>query len=244
MPNSPVHAVDAVALEGVSFAYDADPVLRDVTLSLREGSFSCIVGPNGGGKTTLFRLVLGLLKPTTGTVRVLGVPPTQARVRVGYVPQDFAYDKRFPMLVSDVVRMGCLNAPQGTRPGDRIHAALETVGLAHRARDWFGSLSGGQRQRVLIARALATGPAMLLLDEPTANVDAAAQEDILQVLESLRGSLTIMLVTHHAAVAARFLDTVVCVNRRVHVHPHTDHLDENLMRHIIGLEVPGTCIHA
>lgn len=234
----------AISLEGVSFAYETDPVLSDVTLSLRRGSFSCIVGPNGGGKTTLFRLVLGLLKPDKGAVRVLGLPPAQARVRVGYVPQDFAYDKRFPMLVSDVVRMGCLNAPGTTADSVRIEQALTTVGLAHRARDWFGSLSGGQRQRVLIARALATSPGILLLDEPTANVDAAAQEDILQLLESLRGQLTVMLVTHNAAVAARFLDTVVCVNRRVHVHPHTDTLDEALMRHIIGLEEPGACHHA
>jgi len=234
----------AIALEGVSFAYEVEPVLSDVTLTLRRGSFSCIVGPNGGGKTTLFRLVLGLLKPSKGTVRVLGVPAAQARVKVGYVPQDFAYDKRFPMLVSDVVRMGCLNSPPGTHDADRIQQALETVGLAHRTRDWFGSLSGGQRQRVLIARALATAPGILLLDEPTANVDASAQEDILQLLESLRGQLTVMLVTHNAAVAARFLETVVCVNRRVHVHPHTDRLDEALMRHIIGLEEPGACHHA
>jgi len=227
----------AIALEGVSFAYETEPVLNDVTLTLRRGSFSCIVGPNGGGKTTLFRLVLGLLKPGKGRVRVFGLPPGQARVQVGYVPQDFAYDKRFPMLVSDVVRMGCLNAPRGTSDAERIQQALETVGLAHRTRDWFGSLSGGQRQRVLIARALATSPGILLLDEPTANVDASAQEDILQLLESLRGQLTVMLVT------ARFLDTVICVNRRVHVHPHTNTLDEALMRHIIGLEEPGACHH-
>ena len=233
----------AISLEGVSFAYETAPVLSDVTLLLRRGSFSCIVGPNGGGKTTLFRLVLGLLKPTKGTIRVLGKSPAQARVQVGYVPQDFAYDKRFPMLVSDVVRMGCLNAPPGTSDAERIEQALTTVGLAHRARDWFGSLSGGQRQRILIARALATDPGILLLDEPTANVDAAAQEDILQLLEELRGKLTIMLVTHTASVASRFLETVVCVNRRVHVHPHTDRLDETLMRHIIGLEEPGACHH-
>jgi len=234
----------AISLEAVSFAYESDPVLSDVTLTLRQGSFSCIVGPNGGGKTTMFRLVLGLLKPSKGVVRVLGLSPAHARVKMGYVPQDFAYDKRFPMLVSDVVRMGCLNAPAGMSDAERIERALTTVGLAHRTRDWFGSLSGGQRQRVLIARALATSPGILLLDEPTANVDAAAQEDILQLLESLRGQLTVMLVTHNAAVAARFLDTVICVNRRVHVHPHTNTLDEALMRHIIGLEEPGACRHA
>jgi zinc transport system ATP-binding protein len=234
----------AISLEGVSFSYETEPVLSDVTLTLRRGSFSCIVGPNGGGKTTLFRLVLGLLKPDKGLVRVLGLPPVQARVQVGYVPQDFAYDKRFPMLVSDVVRMGCLHTPGDRTDAERIEEALTTVGLQHRARDWFGSLSGGQRQRVLIARALATNPGVLLLDEPTANVDAAAQEDILQLLEALRGRQTVMLVTHTASVAARFLETVVCVNRRVHVHPHTDRLDEALMRHIIGLEEPGVCRHA
>lgn len=226
----------AVEIRDVSFGYDIEPVLQHVNLTIEQGRFACFAGPNGGGKSTLFRLILGLLRPDQGAIRVLGRAPQQARLSMGYVPQNFVFDPRFPVRVVDVVRMGCLG--QGLRPRDwqRVRQALKTVGLEHLSTHWFNTLSGGQRQRVLMARGLVTQPEILLLDEPTANVDAAAEEEILNLLETLRGKLTVLLVTHSASVASRFLEMIVCVNRRVHIHPQAAKVDDQLMRHICGYE--------
>ncbi len=233
----------AIELSAVGFGYDPRfPVLEAVDMRIERGAFVTIVGPNGGGKTTLFRLVLGLIRPTRGTVRVLDADPARARERIGYVPQHFACDPLFPVRVQDVVRMGCLGGARVSRQTARERAAeaLDAVGLDGLGPRWFNSLSGGQRQRVLIARGLVTDPEILLLDEPTSNVDATAEDAIARVLEGLRGNMTILLVTHTAAVASRFLDTIYCVNRRVHAHPATDKLDEDLMRHITGFALaPG-----
>jgi len=233
----------AIELAGVSFGYDARcPVLESVDMRVERGAFVTIVGPNGGGKTTLFRLVLGLIRPTRGMVRVLNADPVRARERIGYVPQHFACDPLFPVRVEEVVRMGCLGGSGMPRQlaRERAAAALHAVGLDDHGQRWFNSLSGGQRQRVLIARGLVTDPEILLLDEPTSNVDATAEDAIVRLLEGLRGSMTILLVTHTAAVASRFLDSIYCVNRCVHAHPPTDRLDEDLMRHITGFALaPG-----
>jgi zinc transport system ATP-binding protein len=227
----------AVDIHGLFFQYDATPVLEDVHLTINQGVFACFAGPNGGGKSTLFRLILGLFPPARGTIRVLGQSPAEARMRMGYVPQNFAFDPRFPVRVADVVRMGCLGrSPDRKKDRETVQRALEEVGLAHLANQWFNTLSGGQRQRVLIARGLATEPEMLLLDEPTANVDAGAEQEILNLLETLRGKLTVLLVTHNASVASRFLEMIVCVNRRVHIHPAATKVDDQLMRHICGYE--------
>lgn len=240
---------DAIHLSDVTFAYDARPVLDRVSMRVASGTFACVVGPNGGGKSTLLRLLLGLLRPDAGRVEVLGGSPGRTRTRIGYVPQDFSYDRQFPIRVSDVVGMGRLGrTPRFLQRGHKneaaIMAALDRVGLADIHDQWFSRLSGGQRQRVLIARALATEPEMLLLDEPTANVDANAEEQIISVLESLRGAMTVLLVTHSAPVASRFLETCYCVNRTLHLHPHTDSLDAGLMRHLLGFEMPGeSCSH-
>lgn len=212
---------------------------------IEQGRFATIVGPNGGGKTTLFKLILGLVRPSRGTVRVLGRPPGDVRCSMGYVPQSTRFDPLFPVRVSDVARMGCLVGACGGRFGrrgetrDRVMGALEAVGLAKLAGQWFNSLSGGQKQRVLIARALAGNPEVLLLDEPTSNVDLSAEEMILETLEGLRGKMTILLVTHYPKVAMRFLGEVYCVNRNVHIHPPTDRMDEDLMRHITGMAAPA-----
>jgi len=204
-----------------------------------------IVGPNGGGKTTLFKLILGLVKPVSGSVHVLGRPPENSRAALGYVPQNTSFDPLFPVRVSDIVRMGFLGSSH--YPGfrnramtrTRILQCLKDVGLEAQADAWFNRLSGGQKQRVLIARALVGGPEILLLDEPTSNVDLHAEAMILETLERLRGKLTILLVTHYPKVAMRFLDRVYCVNRNVHIHPQTDRMDEDLMRHITGMAPPA-----
>ncbi len=240
-PDSP----PAISIIGTSVYYDADPALLDVNMNIARGQFVTIVGPNGGGKTTLFKLILGLVRPTCGTVRVLGNAPREVRTAIGYVPQNPRFDPLFPIRVCDVVRMGFLGGMTFGRlrrraeMRNRITGALSAVGLASQAECWFNSLSGGQKQRILIARALVGNPEILLLDEPTSNVDISAEEMILEVLERLRGEMTVLLVTHYPKVAMRFLGRVYCVNRNVHIHPHTEKMDEDLMRHITGMAPPA-----
>lgn len=159
----------AIEISGLSFGFDSLLVLEKVDLTIPKGDFVSMVGPNGGGKTTLLRLILGLLRPERGTVRVFGKPPAEARRLIGYMPQYAHLDPRFPVRVLDVALMGCLGRHLGPfSRADRARAreALGEVGLADYAKRSFSALSGGQRQRVLIARALACEPRLLLLDEP------------------------------------------------------------------------------
>ena len=217
----------AIKLENVGFSYNSRPVLESVNLTVNEKDFIWVVGPNGGGKTTLVKLILGLLQPKTGTVRIFGKSATSARRRIGYMPQQARLDLRFPVTARDVVLMGRLN--HGFKPGsysasDRstAHDALGLVGMESEADTPLKDLSGGQQRRLLIARALACQPDMLLLDEPTANLDRAVERELFDLLKDLNGRLTIMMVSHDPAFVSDFVEQVVCVNRTVAVHPTTD----------------------
>lgn len=220
----------AIVLEGVRFAYNGQAVLDDVTLSIERGDFACIVGPNGGGKTTLLKLMLGLLRPRAGTLRVLGQSPGQVQQRIGYLPQHSRLDMDYPVTAGDVVLMGRLG--QGLAFGrygraDRAAAAeaLAAVNLAELAGRSIAELSGGQRQRVLIARALAVEPELLLLDEPTAGLDPAASDDLYDILASLNDRLTVVLVSHDMEVVSCHVRSVICVHQRVRLHPTEEFTD-------------------
>jgi len=211
-----------IEIQDLSFSYPQTPVLENVTLSITRGDFVCVIGPNGGGKTTLLRLILGLLTPSRGRVRVFGRPPTEARRRIGYMPQHAQLDPQFPVRAIDVVLMGRLAprrfGPFGRAEKARALAALAEVGSTDYARRPFAALSGGQRQRVLIARALACEPELLLLDEPTANLDPLVQDEMHELLHELNRRLTIVLVSHDVGFVTRHAKSVVCVNREVLVH--------------------------
>jgi len=214
----------AVSIDGVDFSYDGLPVLEGVDVTVGQGDLVGVVGPNGGGKTTLLKLILGLLQPSRGRVLLFGERPERSRWRVGYVPQSHRFDPQFPVTVLDVVLMGRLGnaSPLGPyRRRDRAAAlhALETVGLARLFTRSFSSLSGGQKQRVLIGRALAGDPELLLLDEPTANVDAAAEKSIHEMLKALNARMTVVMVTHDLGFVSGLMSSVLCVNRRVVRHP-------------------------
>ncbi|HFQ89910.1 MAG TPA: ATP-binding cassette domain-containing protein [Desulfobulbus sp.] len=226
-----------IEMEHVSFAYNAVPVLEDVNLKVVEREFIGIIGPNGGGKTTLLRLILGLLQPGTGRILVFGRPPARAASMLGYVPQHMQFDRDFPVSVLDVVLMS-LAGRAGLGPYRRRHLraaeeALDTVELLHYRDRPFAGLSGGQRQRVLIARALAADPRMLLFDEPTANVDTSAGEKLYQILARLNRKMTILVVSHDIGFVHQYITSVVCVNRRVRIHP-TSALDGRNITELYG----------
>lgn len=221
-PDSP-----PVCLRDVEFRYGRHDVLRGVDLDIAAGSFVSIVGPNGGGKTTLLRLILGLLQPSRGEVRVFGRPPRESRRRIGYMPQHANLDPLFPVTALDVVLMGRLGlrphlGPFSREDGEASRSALadcEALDLADRP---FSDLSGGQRQRVLIARALAGEPDLLLLDEPTASLDPGVQDELYDLLHRLNERMTVALVSHDVSVVSRHVSQVICVNVDVVQHPAED----------------------
>lgn len=219
--------VPTVAFEGVSFAYRAGmPVVADATFRVESRAAVCVIGPNGGGKTTLLYLMLGLMRPDAGTVRVLGVEPEAARSRIGYMPQHVGVDDSFPVNVRDVVLMGRLGrhviARYGRADREAAAEALDEMDVADLARRPFADLSGGQRQRVLIARALASRPDLLLLDEPTAYVDPAFADQFYEIMRRLKTRLTVVMVSHDLGVVSEGIDSVICVNRTVRVHPTSE----------------------
>ncbi len=211
-----------IEFKGVDFSYTVRKVLENVTFSIEEGDFVSIIGPNGGGKTTLAKLTLGLLTPASGEITVFNHKPVQSRALIGYVPQYSLFDPRFPVSVKEVVLMGTMeNTKFFFSKQDRKSAleVIEEVGLTSVMNNSFSQLSGGQRQRVLIARALISKPRILLMDEPTASVDAAIEEKISTLLGHLKKELTVILITHDLGFVSNLVTKVICVNRKVNIHP-------------------------
>ncbi len=212
-----------IEIAGLDFAYNGQRVLESVDLTVCEGDFVAMIGPNGGGKTTLLKLILGLLKPDRGSVSVMGTAPSRVSHQIGYVPQDVNVNRRFPITALDVVLMGKL-APghrwSKNSARDRRDAldALDRIGMAGHADRRIGKLSGGQRQRIFIARALVTRPRLLLLDEPTASIDTRGQTEFYQLLERLNQDVSIVVVSHDLLVVSTYVKSVACVNRRLHYH--------------------------
>jgi ABC-type Mn2+/Zn2+ transport system ATPase subunit len=211
----------AVRLRDVTAGYDGAPALEDVDLDIATGSLMAIFGPNGGGKTTLLKLVAGILHPWSGTVEVLGVAAGSAARRIAYVPQAELVDWSFPLTVRDVAMMGRFPGLGPLRqPGpvdrDAVSAALDRVGMLANARTQIGRLSGGQRRRAFLARALAARPELYLLDEPVTGVDVPTQEDLMALLAAeADAGRTIVATTHDLAAVGRHFRQAVAINRRV-----------------------------
>ncbi len=236
----------AVEFDGVTYAYPGgEAVVRDVTLRVERGEVLGILGPNGGGKSTLLKLMLGLLAPDAGTIRVMGESAVEARRggMVGYVPQLSGVNRRFPVSVRQAVVLSA-GVHGREREGERVDRALELVGMAAYGRAPIGRLSGGQFQRVQIARALAVEPSVLVLDEPTVGIDVAGQQRFAALIERANRELgvTVLLVSHDVraiASGARRCDRVACLSRTVHFHDAPDGLTPQVLADVFRHDIEG-----
>ena len=219
--------VPAIEIENLCYSRHGVPTLENVTLRIKRGEFLALIGPNGGGKTTLLKLILGLIEQDSGSIRIFGKSPRQMSHRMGYMPQDINVNRNFPVSALNVVLMGKIG------PGkkgfwysaeDRVaaHRALDRMDMGAYCHRRMDELSGGERQRVLIARALVTEPDILLLDEPTSNIDSQGQGDFYELLKELNEHITILLVSHDVMILSSYVKSVACVNRSVHYHDEAE----------------------
>jgi zinc transport system ATP-binding protein len=214
---------EVISIRNLWAGYENDVVLENINLSVKALDFIGLIGPNGGGKTTLIKVLLGLLPPTRGEVRILGQPVKTGRRNIGYVPQLVEFDRDFPVSVWDVARMGRLGQrgllrQYTTQDNEIVAEALDKVDMLSLRNRPIGELSGGQRQRVYIARALATQPKILLLDEPTASVDPEVSNNIYQLLSRLNDHITILMISHDIGAVSSYVKTIGCLNCNLFYH--------------------------
>jgi zinc transport system ATP-binding protein len=237
-----------VEISGVDFAYGQRLVLKHISMTVARGDIVGVIGPNGGGKTTLVNLLLGLLTPTRGTVRICGMTPNEAVRRgdvVGSLPQMPRTPSGFPISVRQLVRLGLVGklGLLGKETADdlkHVEWLLEKVGIEELADVPIGSLSGGELQRVHIARALAARPHVLLLDEPTTGIDRAGQDQFIQFLSDLKHSLalTVILISHDLRTVAAVCDRLACLNVTLHYHDVPGNMPQELAREMFGVDLP------
>ncbi len=214
-----------VSIKNLWVFREGHPVLEDINLEMEEGDFLGLIGPNGGGKSTLLKVMLGLIKPDRGEVRIFGLTPEGARKLVGYMPQKTLFDPSFPVSALEVVLMGRYSRAglfKRYRPEDREAAlhALEAVGMRELASREIGALSGGEQQRVFVARSLVSEPKLLLLDEPTAGIDAAQQAEFYELLCRLnrKRGIAIILVSHDVTAISKYVTKIACLNQLLFYH--------------------------
>lgn len=234
-----------IEIDNLSFAYSDRLVLEDIQLVIQPGEFIGIVGPNAGGKSTLLKLILGLLQPTRGQIRVMGVSPVESSKDLGYVPQYPSFSRDFPINVSQTVQMGCIGQScfgNSRQQKDQVTRVLAEVDISELAERPIGALSGGQLQRVMLARALVSNPGMLILDEPTANIDQRLESEIFDLLKSLNQRMTILVVSHDIAFISSYVSRVACLNRTLVCH-HTDEISTATIHELYGDHVSMVSHH-
>ena len=249
-----------VEIKDLTFAYEDDIILENINLTVEPLDFLAIIGPNGGGKSTLLKLMLGLLKPKSGSICVFGDAPSKQLSRIGYVPQNTNVNTDFPIKVIEVVLMGHVGEKRplfgyGKDETACAMGALSQVGMQDFAQSKIGDLSGGQRQRVMIARALCAHPKILILDEPTSSIDIKGQKEIYELLKELNKSITIIVVSHDISVILEYANKAAHINKRLtyhdisnkketfHTHGQKDHFCEVELLQLLGAESCDTCGH-
>ena len=240
--------IPVITLEKVSFAYYGMlPVLQNICLTVQAGEFLGLVGPNGGGKSTLLKLILGLLQPIHGKISVLGRSPRWGRAALGYVPQHVSFPRDFPISVLETVLLGRIGKTRfwgGYCSEDRQRAeqAMAESGIVDLKQRQIGQLSGGQLQRVLIARALVSQPEILILDEPTSNIDLRTEEEIFDLLKQLNARMTIIVVSHDIAFITRYVTRVACLNGTLVCH-QTAPLSAEVIQQLYGMPIKAIRHH-
>ena len=225
-----------VEIKELSFAYERHNVLENVSFCVKENDFWAVIGPNGGGKTTFIKLILGLLKPKSGSI---AFAQNMSIAQIGYVPQITNFNMDFPICVYDVITMGLLKPKIcgfRVKKSQKIYDIMEQLHITHLAKKPLYALSGGERQKVFIARALVDNPKLLILDEPTANVDVKAQEDIYQLLSKLNTALSIIVVSHDISVMLGYAKEVLYINKYALIH-EIPKLDFDLNEHICEVDI-------
>ena len=220
---------DIIKIRNLNFSYDKQVVLEDINLDYSSDEFLAIIGPNGGGKSTLLKLILGLLKPQSGEIKLFGKEPSEVSKFIGYVPQNFLSNQSFPMMVLEVVLMGLIDKKIfGFYSKDEkalALSALEKVGMREFANARIGELSGGQRQRVYIARALCANAKVLILDEPTASIDTKGQAEIYEILKGINANgVGVVLVSHDLNIVLNYATKVAYVSKNLHIHKTHENL--------------------
>ncbi|MGK0255578.1 MAG: zinc transport system ATP-binding protein [Arcobacteraceae bacterium] len=228
-----------IEIKNLSFSYDTEIVLENINLTVEDKDFLAIIGPNGGGKSTLLKAILGINQIKKGTIQILGQKPSLSLEKLGYVPQNTNINTNFPIKVIEVVMMGHIrDKKEETKSKNFLHkyfkigynefekscalSALKQVGMEKYATSKIGGLSGGQRQRVMIARALCSHPSILLLDEPTASIDVSGQKQIYDLLKELNKSITIIVVSHDISVILGYASKVGHINKTITYHDISD----------------------
>jgi zinc transport system ATP-binding protein len=233
-------ALDILSVSDVCFSYDNRPILLDVSFSMEATDFVAIIGPNGGGKSTLVKLIMGLAEPQSGEIRLFGQPPKVGRSKVGYLSQANTMTSEYPISVLDVVLTSRLSGQMWHRFSDvdRQDAivCLEQVGLVHLCKRSLSELSGGERQRVFIARALMNKPKLLILDEPTSSADPHAEQTFYELLQKLNTNMAVLMVSHDISAVSRLVKKVACLNQRLIYH-NSKELDAQDLHDTYGCSV-------
>ncbi|MFH1380100.1 MAG: metal ABC transporter ATP-binding protein [bacterium] len=224
---------NCIEIKNLSFAYHKELILNDITVSIPQNTIIGLIGPNGAGKTTLAKIIIGLFKPTKGSIQVLGSSPQEARGQIGYAPQYFSHERDFPITVGDVVLMGRLSAKKLLHRFTKedhaaTHAALTQVNMSSYKDHNIAVLSGGQKQRVLLARALVCNPKLLILDEPLTGIDICLEFEFYELLKILKQTRTIILISHDIGVISQHVDNIICLNKTIFCHDDKETALKNL----------------
>ena len=223
--------MNAIDIKGLNFSYGDSKVLTNINLSVKQGEFMAVIGPNGGGKSTLLKLVLGILKPDSGSISVFGSKPEHAANTIGYVPQHSQATAGFPITVKQAALMGRMRWKGRLAKPDAddlsvLNSVLKKLELTDVQNKPIDRLSGGQRQRVFIARALVMEPKMLFLDEPASSVDTQGSCALFEILKELNKHITILVVSHDLSVIPAYTTSVACINQTIHVHEGPEITDD------------------